>query len=164
MKPRNCPDAVASPRGWVNPRTNALIVPHRNLSYKLRVFKDKCRQMGVDYNSLEGIAPVKPEPKPEPVSVKEPVSAPVETQEIDEIEEAPVEEVAKEAEPEETNQAEEVEPEVKEVKKSDKKVKVKITPAAKKAAEKFGIDINTVEGTGKDGQIIKTDIDKLIGV
>lgn len=181
LPPKGCPDAVASPRGWVNPRTNALIVPHRNLSYKLRLFKEKCPSMGVNYNSLVGNVPVKPEPKPEPVAVKEPVSEPVEIEEapvsieepvsanveieeIIEIEEAPVEEVAKEAEPEETNQAEEDEPEAEEAKESNKKVEVKITPAAKKAAKKFGIDISTVEGTGKDGQITKPDIDKMIGV
>ncbi len=37
-----------------------------------------------------------------------------------------------------------------------------ITPAARELAEEHGIDLATIEGTGKDGRILKSDIDKAI--
>ncbi len=40
---------------------------------------------------------------------------------------------------------------------------VDITPVARKLAEEHGIDLATIEGTGKDGRILKSDVDKAIG-
>ena len=37
-----------------------------------------------------------------------------------------------------------------------------ITPAAADRAEEHGIDLSTIEGTGKDGRILKSDVDKAI--
>jgi len=81
-----------------------------------------------------------------------------------------VEEEAPEAEAEETPEAEaeaeaEEAPEEEEVEQepeAEEEKKVNITDAAKKLAEEAGIDISTVEGTGKDGAILKSDITKLI--
>jgi pyruvate/2-oxoglutarate dehydrogenase complex dihydrolipoamide acyltransferase (E2) component len=37
-----------------------------------------------------------------------------------------------------------------------------ITPAARELAETHGLDLASIEGTGKDGRILKSDIDKAI--
>ena len=79
--------------------------------------------------------------------------------EAEETPEAEAEEEAPEAE------AEEEAPEEKEVEQepeAEEEKQVNITDAAKKLAEEAGIDISTVEGTGKDGAILKSDITKLI--
>lgn len=39
---------------------------------------------------------------------------------------------------------------------------VDITPVARKLAEEHGIDLATIEGTGKDGRILKSDVDRAI--
>ncbi|MCZ0935504.1 MAG: E3 binding domain-containing protein [Gemmatimonadetes bacterium] len=37
-----------------------------------------------------------------------------------------------------------------------------ITPVARKLAEEHGLDLGAIEGTGKDGRILKSDVDKAI--
>lgn len=39
---------------------------------------------------------------------------------------------------------------------------VDITPVARKLAEEHGLDLGAIEGTGKDGRILKSDVDKAI--
>ncbi|WP_420447540.1 50S ribosomal protein L21 [Candidatus Palauibacter sp.] len=39
---------------------------------------------------------------------------------------------------------------------------VDITPVARKLAEEHGLDLGAIEGTGKDGRILKGDVDKAI--
>ncbi|MCY3600259.1 MAG: E3 binding domain-containing protein [Gemmatimonadetes bacterium] len=39
---------------------------------------------------------------------------------------------------------------------------VDITPVARKLAEEHGLDLDAIEGTGKDGRILKSDVDKAI--
>lgn len=39
---------------------------------------------------------------------------------------------------------------------------VDITPVARKLAEEHGLDLTAIEGTGKDGRILKGDVDKAI--
>ena len=39
---------------------------------------------------------------------------------------------------------------------------VDITPVARKLAEEHGLDLTAIEGTGKDGRILKSDVDKAI--
>ena len=39
---------------------------------------------------------------------------------------------------------------------------VDITPVARKLAEEHGLDLSAIEGTGKDGRILKSDVDKAI--
>ena len=41
-------------------------------------------------------------------------------------------------------------------------VSVDITPVARKLAEEHGLDLGAIEGTGKDGRILKSDVDKAI--
>ncbi len=78
--------------------------------------------------------------------------------------EAEIEPVAEaEAEPEDEAEAEpepESEPESEEGTPAEEDLK--ITDAAKKLAEENEIDITAVKGTGKDGGILKSDIEKLI--
>jgi small subunit ribosomal protein S16 len=87
--------------------------------------------------------------------------------------EAPVEEVADEeaavtdeepqAEVEEEVEEEQVEVEEPPVEEAvEAETELKITDAARKLAEKNGIDLSAVKGTGKDGTILKSDISKLI--
>ncbi len=42
------------------------------------------------------------------------------------------------------------------------KAAIEITDAARELAEKHGIDLATIEGSGKEGRILKSDIDKAI--
>ena len=42
------------------------------------------------------------------------------------------------------------------------KVDVDITDAARELAEEHGVDLSTIEGTGKDGRILKGDVEKAI--
>jgi len=108
-------------------------------------------------------------PAEEPAAEEEVVEeAPVEepAAEEDVVEETPVEEPAAEEEVVEETPAEEpvaeeeTEPEPEP--EAEPAAEVKITDAARKIAEEAGIDISTVEGTGKDGAILKSDITKLI--
>jgi large subunit ribosomal protein L21 len=104
----------------------------------------------------------KPIKKAEPV-VEEPVAEAV-------VEEPVVEEVAPEVvedvvEAAEEAAAEKVVEEVVETaseEAADDSADYDITPAARDYAAENGIDLATVEGSGKDGRILKSDIDKAI--
>lgn len=79
----------------------------------------------------------KPEPE-ETVTPEEPAAgAEASTAEAAEAVEAPAAETGEEAEPD-------------------------ITPAALELAEEHGLDVAGIEGTGKDGRILKSDVDKAI--
>jgi small subunit ribosomal protein S16 len=83
---------------------------------------------------------------------------PEEEAEEESAEDEEVEEVAEE--PAEDQEAEE---EVEEpAEEEESKEEISITDAARELAEEAGIDISTVEGTGKDGNILKSDIENLI--
>jgi pyruvate/2-oxoglutarate dehydrogenase complex dihydrolipoamide acyltransferase (E2) component len=90
---------------------------------------------------------------------------PAEEPAAEEVEEPAAEgtEPEPEAEPEPEPEPEpEAEPEPEPEPEPEAAEDVKITDAARKIAEDAGIDISAVEGTGKDGAILKSDITKLI--
>ncbi len=91
---------------------------------------------------------VEPEPEPEPEAAVEP-----------EVEPEPESEPEAAVEPE-VELEPEVEPEP--VVEPEPAADTNITAAAKKLADEAGIDISKVQGTGKDGAILKSDITKLI--
>ena len=72
------------------------------------------------------------------------------------VEEAPAEEPASEA-----PAAEAAKPEVKASVSSDGRIKA--SPLARKLAEKKGIDLSTVKGTGPGGRIVKADVESATG-
>ena len=85
-----------------------------------------------------------------------------ETESEEEAEETP-EEPAAEEEAEEPAADEKPEEEVEEpAEGKESEEEISITDAARELAEEAGIDISTVEGTGKDGNILKSDIENLI--
>jgi small subunit ribosomal protein S16 len=114
-----------------------------------------------------------PEARVEELAAETAVEAPV-TEVVPEPEaEAPVAEA--EPEPEAEAPVAEAEPEPEEVVEEPAAAvepgpepeaaaaeEIKITDAAKELAEEKGIDLSTVKGTGKDGNILKSDIEKLI--
>jgi small subunit ribosomal protein S16 len=109
--------------------------------------------------AVEEEAPV--EEVPEAVEEEAPVEeAPEAVEEEAPAEEAPAEEAEEEAPVEEAPEA--VEEEAPPAEAEEEEAEINITDAAKKLAEEAGIDISTVEGTGKDGAILKSDITKLI--
>jgi small subunit ribosomal protein S16 len=79
-----------------------------------------------------------------------------------EAEETPAEEVEEEAPEAGEEEAPAAEVEEEPAPEAAEEKEIKITDAAQKLAEEAGIDISTVEGTGKDGAILKSDITKLI--
>lgn len=99
--------------------------------------------------------PVVEEPEVEEPVAEAAVEAPVEAEAVTE---APVEEVAPEAEAPET--APEPEPEA--APGSAAADEIDITDAARELAEAHGLDLASIEGTGKDGRILKSDVDKAI--
>jgi len=122
----------------------------------------------------------KPAEEQEPAEVEE-VEEPEQEAAAEVVEEETVEEPAAETEPEEETQeesaedeeAEEVTEEPAEDEESEEEAEepaeekeseeeISITDAARELAEEAGIDISTVEGTGKDGNILKSDIENLI--
>ena len=109
-----------------------------------------------------------------PVEEQEPAEAEEAEEEVVETEEKveAVEETATETESEDEETKEEAEestgdekPEQEVEEPADEKEseeEISITDAARELAEEAGIDISTVEGTGKDGNILKSDIESLI--
>ena len=80
-------------------------------------------------------------------------------EEEEKVEEAEEEEEQQEQEEEE---GEEQEEEQEEAAPAAEAEEIRITDAARELAEKHNIDISEVEGTGKDGNILKSDIEALI--
>jgi len=99
-----------------------------------------------EVDAVEG----EPEPEPEPEVESVEVEPEPEVEEV--VEEEPQVEVKEETAPQEEQKEETPEP----------ALEVKITDAAKKLAEEAGIDLAKVKGSGKDGNILKSDITKLI--
>ena len=99
-----------------------------------------------EVDAVEG----EPEPEAEPEVESVEVEPEPEVEEV--VEEEPQVEVKEETAPQEEQKEETPEP----------ALEVKITDAAKKLAEEAGIDLAKVKGSGKDGNILKSDITKLI--
>jgi small subunit ribosomal protein S16 len=124
----------------------------------------KVEEMAGEPAAKAPVAAVEPEPEAEaPVAEVEPEpEAEVLVAEVEpEPEaEAPVAEAAPEPEELVEEPAAVVEPEPEPAATAVEEVK--ITDAARELAEEKGIDLSTVKGTGKDGNILKSDIEKLI--
>ena len=99
-------------------------------------------------------APVVEEPAEEPVVTEEPAA----DAQVAESEDMAAEEVTAEVEDAAVEGVEEVE----EAASDDADDDLDITPAARDLAAEHGIDLATIEGSGKDGRILKSDIDKAI--
>lgn len=109
----------------------------------------------------------KPAEEKESAETEEAEEEVVETEEIEEAVEEPSAETESEEEAEETAEElaadEKPEEEVEEpTEGKESEEEISITDAARELAEEAGIDISTVEGTGKDGNILKSDIENLI--
>jgi len=101
------------------------------------------------------------EQEAEQVEAAEEEAAEEEAAEEEAAEEEAAEEEAAEEEAEEEEQEEQEEQE-EEAASAAEAEEIRITDAARELAEEHNIDISEVEGTGKDGNILKSDIEALI--
>ncbi len=120
------------------------------------------REVAPEADEVAEAAEEEPVEEAEPEGEKEDVSAEEEAPEPEAAEETPEPEAAEETpEPEAAEVAPEPEPEAEEpeaVIPED----VAITGAAREIAEEHGLDVTKIEGTGKDGRILKADAEAAV--